>query len=124
MTLYQRKSLHRKSSQSIHNKNVCYCSGNFDRRRILTYVLKKISSVSLNFGKGVSSCCSRQIIKWRRISLTSNAASIDDFLCNIPAAHVIVKGPQLQPSVCLCTGECDFPEFTNCILMQCVTTLL
>ena len=55
-TLYQRKSLRRKSPQNIHNQNVCYClenrhNGNFDQRMTLIFISKRSSSISSWFRK-------------------------------------------------------------------------
>ena len=55
---------------------------------------KKVLQFLRNFRNGVSSCCSRQSIKWRHISLTSKTVSVSDFPSNISAAYVIEKGPQ------------------------------
>ena len=53
-----------------------------DTRLLLTFQ-EKVLQFLRNFGNGVSSCCSGQSFKWRRISLMSKTASSGDFPSNI-----------------------------------------
>ena len=57
-----------------------------DARLLFTFQTKVLQFLR-NFGNGVSSCCSRQSIKWRCISFTSKTASIGDFPSNISTAY-------------------------------------